>query len=128
MSDKPNYSYIPPRALEEVAKVFTDGARKHSPFGWVESPETPTHMHGAAQRHISEWRMGRATDLESGHHPLAHAITRLLMLLAYDLKETEWKDGPRPLGNETASEVQARKEAERKFTSLISKGGFPKTL
>lgn len=128
MSDKPNYSYIPPRALEEVARVFTDGAKKHSPFGWVEHPETQTHMHGAAQRHISEWRMGRHSDLESGCHPLAHAITRLLMLLAYDLNETEWKDGPRPLGNEATPEVQTRKEAERKFSYLISKGGLPKTI
>lgn len=112
---KPNYHLIPPRVLEEVAKVFTYGAAKHDEFGWLKFPESQSHMYSCAQRHQAEWRMGKKEDDEFKTHPLAHAITRLMMLMAYDINETEWTDGPkRPqgLGERTATEEIAHQKQQ----------------
>lgn len=118
---KPNYHLIPPRVLEEVAKVFTHGAAKHDEFGWLKAPESQSHMYSCAQRHQQEWRVGKKADDEFGTHPLAHAITRLMMLMAYDLNETEWKDGPRPVGDKTASEVNQEREVSDYIQKEVEK-------
>ena len=91
---KPNYSLIPPKALETIAKVFTHGATKHGDFTYTEKGETLSSQITKAMRHIQEWRMGVSVDAETGESPLAHAASRLIIALSIIAKEDTCSDGP----------------------------------
>lgn len=123
---KPNYSLIPPTPLLNIANVLTHGAKKHGDFTYAQGGENLGSQITKALRHIQEWRMGRVVDDESGESPLAHAAARLIIALSIIAKEDTWSDGPQRTAR--VEEATPRAEAERKFTTLISKGGLPKTL
>lgn len=91
---KPNYSLVPPKALEAIVKVFTYGATKHGDFTFTEKGETLSSQITKAMRHIQEWRMGVLVDGETGESPLAHAAARLVIALSIIAKEDTWSDGP----------------------------------
>lgn len=82
---KVQYTLIPPNALREVAEALTYGAKKYSPYNWV-NVESSRYL-AAAYRHLEQFRMGKKVDLESGLQHISHAITSLLFLLERDLAE-----------------------------------------
>lgn len=81
--DKPDYSLIPPWALEEIAKVFTFGAIKHSPNDWYKGCDWSVYD-AAIMRHLQAFRKGEIKDEESGRHPLSHMIVDAIILMVYD--------------------------------------------
>jgi hypothetical protein len=91
---KPNYSLVPPKALESIVKVFTYGATKHGDFTFTRDGESLSSQITKAMRHIQEWRMGSVVDDETGESPLAHAAARLVIALSIIAKEDTWSDGP----------------------------------
>lgn len=123
---KPNYSLVPPKALESIVKVFTHGATKHGDFTYTRDGESLGSQITKAMRHIQEWRMGVSVDAETGESPLAHAAARLIIALSIITKEDTWSDGPQRTPR--VEEATPRKEAERIYSSLISQGGLPKTI
>lgn len=83
---KAQHSFIPPKALEEVAKVLTFGAVKYSPYSWTKV-ESSRYL-DATLRHLNQTRDGDNKDAESGLSHLAHAITNLMFLLERELDKS----------------------------------------
>lgn len=85
---KPDLTRLPMRALYEIAKVIESGDEKYGRADWrLPEKRTPQEINDhlrAALGHIAEFIDGEHIDFESGHHKLAHAAGRLIILL--DLK------------------------------------------
>ena len=88
---KSRMDLLPWESIREVGHVAGFGLEKHpnkgnGPAGmnWRRGCLYSKHL-GAAFRHIEDWISGKDKDPESGRHPLAHAIWRLMVLLAYEL-------------------------------------------
>lgn len=82
---KPEFSLLPPWALEAVAKVMTFGAQKYAVDNWKIVPNGEYRYKNAAGRHINEYLKGNLIDPETGEHHLAHAICCLMFILdAYE--------------------------------------------
>ena len=80
---KPRYDLIPFRALDEVAKVLTFGAKKYPPHNWKTLTDLESRYLAASLRHISAEMQGERTDDESGLSHLAHAITCLMFVIEH---------------------------------------------
>lgn len=84
---KPDYSLIPPYALEEFVKVLTFGKNKYARDNWKHLEDAHNRYFAAAQRHIWALKRGETHDPESGLHHAAHAIACLMFL--YELETLE---------------------------------------
>lgn len=83
--DKPRWDLVPFDALDEVAQVFTYGARKYADRNW-ERGMAWGRLLAAALRHLAAWARGEDHDPESGHRHLAHAGCCVLMLLSLTMR------------------------------------------
>ena len=92
-SEKLRYDLIPPDALEELAKVYTFGARKYGDRNWEKGLRWG-RVFGAVFRHFIAWAKGEDADEETGLHPLAHAAWGCLTLLAYAKRGIGQDDRP----------------------------------
>lgn len=81
---------LPHRALMEVIKVFTDGAKEYGDFNW-KGGIAYSRLYGAIQRHLLDYWNGKDVDGDSGLPALAHAIAGLMMLQEMS---SEWDDRP----------------------------------
>lgn len=81
---KPEFSLLPPYALEAVAKVLTVGAQKYDVDNWKYVPNGAYRYKNAAGRHINEYIKGNKFDEETGLNHLAHAICCLMFMLDAD--------------------------------------------
>jgi hypothetical protein len=79
-SEKPDYSLIPPRALDDLVRVLSFGAAKYDRDNWKELEDLENRYFAAAQRHMWQWKRGEILDNESGLPHLAHAATCLFFL------------------------------------------------
>ena len=80
---------LPPRALVEVAKVLTLGAKKYAPDNWKKLDNLSGRYTGAALRHIFEHMIDPdAIDPESGVTVLAHAVCDLLFIIEDTLEKS----------------------------------------
>jgi len=82
---KDRWDLLPWKALTQVVKVVTYGARKYGECNWQHVDRGQERYFAAMQRHIAAWRAGDATDDETGLHHLAHAACSALFLI--------WMDG-----------------------------------
>lgn len=82
--DKPDYSLIPPNALEEVVKALTYGAKKYDRDNWKKVKYALPRYFAAAQRHIWQIQKGEKFDSETGIHHMAHAICCLMFFIELD--------------------------------------------
>ena len=80
---KPDYSLIPPFALDEIAKVLTHGKDKYARDNWKHLDDGPNRYFAAAQRHLWALRKGEDIDPESGYHHAIHAIC--CMMFYYEI-------------------------------------------
>ena len=80
-AEKPDYSLLPWRGLDEVVRVLTFGARKYSRDNWKSVPDGRNRYFAAALRHMSAWGRGEERDGESSLHHLAHATVSLLYII-----------------------------------------------
>lgn len=85
-SEKPDYSLVPPFALEEAVKALTYGKNKYSRDNWKLLDDAENRYFAAAQRHLWALRRGESHDTESGLHHAAHAIACILFL--YELEKS----------------------------------------
>lgn len=95
--EKPMMQLLPPRALVEVAKVLTFGAKKYAPGNWKRVPDLQERYTGAALRHIFATMEDEAIDEDSRLDHLAHAICCLLFKLEDKLEKSQ---------NERAREIE----------------------
>ena len=86
-NDKPLWSLLPMKPVEEVVKVFTYGAKKYAPNNWKHEKDPWNKDMSAALRHIAEYQDGNKYDDETRLNHLAHAVADLLIVLHADLKK-----------------------------------------
>lgn len=89
--DKERFDLLPPEALFEVCRVFTNGAAKYSDRNW-ELGIKYGRVFGAVQRHLWKWQSGQDIDPEWGLNHLAHACAGILFLLHYSSRPAEFRD------------------------------------
>ena len=88
-SKKPDYSLIPPHALDDVAKVLTYGAQKYDRHNWKQLENLDTRYFAAAQRHLWALQRGEILDEETGLHHAAHAICCMMFMLEFYYLQTD---------------------------------------
>lgn len=71
---KLRYDLIPPEIIEELAKVYTYGAKKYGENQWQYLPAGKDRYFGALMRHMQAHRKGEKVDPESGLLHLSHAL------------------------------------------------------
>lgn len=78
---KPDYSLVPPRALDDTVKILTLGAQKYDRDNWKQLKDAKRRYFAAAMRHMWARLRGELTDPESGLDHCAHAICCLMFIL-----------------------------------------------
>ena len=89
--NKVEYHHIPPNALEQMAQVFTFGARKYAAYNYRYG-FAHSRLFNAAMRHLWAYWRGETYDPESGLNHLAHAACCVLMLLQSKMENTGTDD------------------------------------
>lgn len=89
--DKLRFDLIPVRPLEEVARVYTIGAKKYSDRNWEKGLKW-SRVFGALLRHAFAWWRGEKYDLENGQHHLASVCWNALALMEYENTHSELDD------------------------------------
>lgn len=79
-SSKPDYSLIPPDALEEIIRVHMYGAEKYSRDNWKMLGDARRRYFSAACRHLFAISRGELNDEESGLSHAAHAAACCIFL------------------------------------------------
>jgi len=82
-SGKLRYSLVPPKAMREMAKVLTYGAKKYKPNNWQQVDDTTRYI-DALYRHLEAWRSGEKVDAESKLSHLSHALTNIAFLIHFE--------------------------------------------
>ena len=85
-SQKPNWSLLPLRVLEEAIKVLEHGARKYAVDNWKHVRPRSRYF-SACLRHLASYQSGEKLDPESGLPHLAHAICCLVFLSYFEANE-----------------------------------------
>jgi Domain of unknown function (DUF5664) len=75
------------RAITEVAKIATFGAKKYTDGGWTSVPDGFRRYEDAQQRHAAYRHIGEEIDQESGLSHLAHEAWNALAKLDLYLRE-----------------------------------------
>lgn len=88
---KPRIGLVPLRAMWEIGKVMTDGAKKYSEFNWKGGLKY-SRLYDAALRHIIQFIEGEDVDPESGLHHLGHAACCITMLLEMTMDRPDLDD------------------------------------
>lgn len=84
---KPSFALIPWDAMFEVARVFTEGAKKYEPRNW-EKGLAYSRVFSSTQRHLTSWFQHRETYDPDGTslRQISQAVWGCLVLLAYELR------------------------------------------
>ena len=80
---KLRYSLVPPKAIKELAKVLTYGAKKYKPNNWQKVEDANRYV-DALYRHLEAWRSGEKLDNESRLSHLSHALTNVAFLIHFE--------------------------------------------
>lgn len=89
--DKLRFDLIPVKPLEEVAKVFTIGAKKYDDRNW-EKGILWGRIFAAMMRHAWAWWRGETHDQEDGQHHLSSVAWCALVLMEYEKTRPEFDD------------------------------------
>lgn len=78
---------LPVRAMQATERVMAFGAEKYKDHNSYLTDGRPAIKHvEACDRHLEVYDRGELADPETGEHPLAHAIARLMMALELELR------------------------------------------
>lgn len=92
-ADKLRYDLIPADVLEELAKLYTQGAAKYAPRNW-EKGFAWMSVYSSLMRHIQAWALGEDRDPETGRLHLTHAEWNVQVLAAFMLRGVGVDDRP----------------------------------
>lgn len=95
-SEKPDYSLIPPIAINELARVLTFGAKKYDKYNWAKGISY-TRVLAAILRHVFAYMRGESLDPETGISHIAHAMCGCAFILHYEQFKREFDDRPKDL-------------------------------
>lgn len=88
---KLRYDLIPPEALEELARVYTIGAKKYSDRNW-EKGMSWGRVFAAMMRHSWAWLRGETNDPVDGQHHLSSVAWCAFTLLTYEVRKVGTDD------------------------------------
>lgn len=77
------------RALEQVANVTTQGAKKYTPDGWMTVQDGESRYMDALGRHLLKLGTGEKNDADTGCHHLAQVAWNALAALELELRRDE---------------------------------------
>lgn len=80
---KPQYALIPAVPLEALAKLFTIGGRKYSPWNWRKGMAW-SRIFSAMMRHAWAWMRGERYDQETGQHHMTSVMWCAMVLFEYE--------------------------------------------
>ncbi|MEK6882662.1 MAG: dATP/dGTP diphosphohydrolase domain-containing protein [Nanoarchaeota archaeon] len=80
--NKTRYDLLEPFAIEQLAKVFTEGAKKYTPFNWMKGMVWSKCL-ASLKRHIAKFEQGEDFDEETKLYHMAHAAWNALALVSY---------------------------------------------
>lgn len=98
--DKLRFDLIPIRPMQQVAEVYTIGAKKYKDRNWEKGLDWG-RVYGALQRHANAWWGGEILDPEDKQHHLASVVWCALALMEYE--KTHKELDPRKFENEQSS-------------------------
>jgi len=78
-----------PEAIEEMAKVLTNGAEKYKPNSWQNVVDGKDKHYASLMRHLMRWRAGSKGDKESGLSHISHILTNAMFLLYHERREND---------------------------------------
>ena len=81
--DKTRWELMPLNCLEDIARVFTEGAKKYGDNTWQNLENGYQRYKAALLRHLCEFEKGNEIDSETGCHHLAHMCWNSLAMLYY---------------------------------------------
>jgi len=85
-ANKLRYELLPADGLEELVKVYTEGARKYEDNNWTKGMAW-SRVFGSLLRHAWAFWKGEIHDPETGCHHMAMAAWNCIALCVYDLRK-----------------------------------------
>ena len=85
--DKIMMDLLPWPELEEIAKVYTAGAKKYGPNKWQNLPDGYQRYKGAMLRHLTEVEKGNEIDQETGCMHMAQVAWNAIAMLHCKMEE-----------------------------------------
>lgn len=87
IDNKVRMDLLPWKELEEIAKVYTAGAKKYGPNQWQDLPNGYERYKGAMLRHLCEVEKGNDIDEETGCYHIAQVAWNAIAMLHFKLKD-----------------------------------------
>lgn len=81
IDDKLMWELLPLLDLEDVVKVYTQGAKKYGPNNWQNLPDGYNRYKAAMFRHLLEYEKGNWIDSDTGCIHLAQVVWNALAIL-----------------------------------------------
>jgi len=91
--NKVRYDLIPPYPLNELAKLYTFGAKKYKDRNWEKGLRWG-RCFAALMRHAWAFWNGETYDKETGQHHLVHAVFCCFSLIEFNKTHKEFDDRP----------------------------------
>lgn len=108
-SGKTRHELLPPHAINEIAKVYTMGAKKYAPHNWRKGMAW-SRVIGSLKRHLNELENCRDYDEESGLLHAAHVAWNAITLIEYYKIHPEGDDRVHPYLFSVAQEGAFKKK------------------
>ena len=81
LDDKLRWELLPLEDIEDIVKVYTEGAKKYGPNTWQNLPDGYNRYKAAFFRHLLEHEKGNWLDEETGSIHLAQCVWNALAML-----------------------------------------------
>ena len=79
--DKTRWELIPLDCLEDIARVYTEGAKKYGDNNWQNLDNGYQRYKAAMLRHLLEYEKGNTIDEDTGCHHLAQVAWNAIAML-----------------------------------------------
>ena len=80
-NEKLRWDLLPLEDIEDVVKVYTEGAKKYVPNSWQKLPDGYNRYKAAMFRHLLEYEKGNTIDEETGCKHLAQVVWNAIAML-----------------------------------------------
>lgn len=86
------YHLIPEDALEQVAAILGEGAKKYAARNWQRGLMWDEGCAASLQRHLAKWKMGEDVDPDDGMLHIAKVMVNAMFLTHFYLQGTGQDD------------------------------------
>lgn len=91
---KLRWDLLPLAEIEDIVRVYTEGAKKYVENSWQDIPDGFNRYLGATMRHLVAYTKGERFDSDTGCMHLAQVVWNAISMLYYDKHNkglVEWK-------------------------------------